>query len=157
MRFHFFFLAAFLSTSVFAQINGEQFLNCFKKASDEVIIELKSEGKTSGVCSHLSQENLDKLVSVFADTDSQNNITWVSSDVMAKVHMIDIYDILKNEVECFKPVTKDTGLIPDLINVKSYHQNMNFTQRTLSKMIDAHIFKVGHDELSKFDFSYCAQ
>ncbi len=157
MRLQIALVATLLTTNVFAKIDGEQFLKCFDKASQEVIQELKVEGKAKGICSHLSEENLNSLITVFADIDAQNNITWVSADEMGKVRARDIYDILKNKVECYKPVTKDTGIIPDLINIKSYHQNMNLTQRAISKMIGTKVFKEGYHELADLNLSYCGQ
>lgn len=157
MRLQIALVATLLTSNVFAKIDGEQFLKCFDKASQEVIQELKAEGKGKGICSRLSEDNINDLVSVFADVDVQNNVTWVSADEMSKVRARDIYDILKNEVECYKPITKDTGIIPDFINIKSYHQNMNLTQRAISKMIGTKVFKEGYHELADLDLSYCGK
>lgn len=148
MRLQLFLVASLLSTNVFAQIDGTQFLDCFKKATQEVIVELKAEGKGKGICSNLSQDNVESLMSILTDVDAEE---------MSKTRAIDLYDVLKNKVECYKPVTKDTGIIPDFINVKSYHQNMNLTQRALSKMIGTKVFKEGYHELADLDLSYCVQ
>lgn len=150
----------------FASMNSRQFLNCFVKASNEVIAENRAgdnEGRKVRICRELSQKNIDaflKKLSVIED----GQIKYYSAKAMNELRLIDLYDYLKNEMNCYGNKVKDQNgsLVGAFVNSASYHRNLDLTEEALNRMAGVEMWDKafspsGYKYLNEFDFSYCEQ
>lgn len=148
-----------VATNAFAKVDGVQFIDCFKKATSEVISEMKAEGKTKGICETLPEKSLAEIIGVFSEINPvTGDLDYISAEDLGEVTARNVYEAIKNKVECFKGSVKGGGLVPGILNTGSYHRNLSLTERALTKMIGVKLFSnKGHKELSKLDLSYCSQ
>lgn len=154
-----------LCSTAMAQINSKQFVECFVRAANEVIQEYRELGskfQQKRICSELSQEYIGRLTEKFSEIDS-GRIIYFSAESMAHERMIDIYEYIKEDMNCYVNAIEGQNdtLLGDIINSPTYHRNLNLTNAALDKMtgvnLRGHFFGKSqmYDTLDKLDFSYC--
>jgi hypothetical protein len=143
-------------------LNSKEFLDCFIKAANESIVEIKeSDDKNSKVriCDELSQDLINKYTSKFTFIDG-GKLYYYSAESMGQEKLIDLYDYMKDEMNCYAPKVSNGGLIPDIINSRTYYRNMELTQMALEKiggveLWDKFFSPSGYKRLNELDLSYC--
>lgn len=154
-----------VSTSALAQINSKEFVNCFVKATNEVIVELQngdSKSKKKRLCEELSQETTDRLIEKFSVIEG-GQLKYYSAKSMGQERMIDIYDYIKNDMDCYGlPLEGQKGsLVGAIANSFAYNKNLDLADAALDRMtgIDLWGSFFGeariYDTLDELDLSYC--
>lgn len=159
------FLMVTLSGSAFAQINSHEFVDCFEKAVNDVIVEIKEEGgDTTRICDRLSDETKSAIAYKYTMYVDDGVAVPYPANIIGKYRMIDFYDYLKDEMDCYglKVEDQNGSLAGALLNSRSYHRNLNLTERALDKMISAEMWDKflspsAYDTLNEFDLSYCKE
>lgn len=151
-----------LTSSAFAQINSIQFVDCFEKAVNETINEIKADGgDTTRICDSLSAQQKDIYIAKFTEVKDGALVSYSAAN-MAQERVIDLYEYMKDDMKCYSDKMKGGGesLVSALVNSKSYKRNTNLTEMAINKMINAEMWDSffspsGYDELGTFDMSYC--
>lgn len=152
-------------SSAMAQLNSKEFVSCFVKAANEVIQEYKDHGTKSQrkrICNELSQQYIDRMTAKFSEIHN-GRIVYYSAESMAQEHMIDIYNYISDDMDCYGNAIEgqNGSLVGALINSGAYRRNLHLTDATLDKMTGinlwGHFFGKSHmyDSLGELDFSYC--
>src|SRR5690606_16681617 len=128
MKLFFIGLLLITSLSARASLNSLEFLECFERASDEVITEIiHSENiSTKRLCEKLSEKDLEMLHFKLSFMKNRE-IRYYSAEEVSELTIQQMYDYLKDHVNCYAPVTKGEGLIDAVINSPSYHRNLKLT------------------------------
>ncbi|MFG1484049.1 hypothetical protein ABMA79_01775 [Halobacteriovorax sp. HFRX-2_2] len=153
-----------LSSSSMAQINSKQFVDCFVKATNEVIADLHvngSKSKKKRLCKELSQEMVDRLIEKFTVIEG-GELKYYSADSMGKERMIDIYDYIKDDMSCYGDAVEGQGgsLFGALANSFAYNKNLKLTDMALDKMAGQDLWDKAfspsiYKNLNDLDLSYC--
>lgn len=154
-----------VSASSFAQINSKQFVDCFVKATNEVIVELQngdSKSKKKRLCEELSQETVDRLIEKFTVVEG-GVLKYYSANSMGQERMVDLYNYIKNDMDCYGlPLEGQKGsLVGAIANSFAYNKNLDLADAALDRMtgIDLWGSFFGeariYDTLDELDLSYC--
>lgn len=156
-------MLSLISGTTYAQIDSKQFVDCFEKAVNDVIIEIKENGgDTTRICDELSPETKDIYIGKFSEIENEQ-IRYYSASDMGQQRIIDLYDYMKDEMDCYGSKVKRSGdLFSALMNSKSYHRNLNLVESALNKMISAKMWDkafspTGYKTINVLNLSYCKQ
>lgn len=151
------------SISSFASLNSKEFVNCFVKAVNETVAELKESGSKNEklrICDELSQNTIDRYIEKFSVIED-GQIKYYSGSSMGQEKLIDLYDYMKDDMDCYGNKVKQTGsLFGAFANSASYHRNLNLTEAALNKMANIEMWDKafspsGYKTLAELDLSYC--
>lgn len=148
-----------------AQINSKKFVDCFVKATNEVIADLKVNGTKSQkkrICDELSQKTVDRLIEKFSVVEG-GRLKYYSAKSMGQERMIDLYDYIKDDMNCYGNALEgqNGSLVGAIANSFSYNRNLKLADKALDKMtgIDLWGSFFGesriYDTLDELDLSYC--
>lgn len=156
---------AVISTSSFAQLNSMEFRDCFVKAVNESIVDLKANGKKSQkkrICDELSQKTIDRITEKLTIVED-GQLKYYSAESMGKERMVDVYDYLKNDMDCYGNAIEgqDGALVGAIINSRSYNRNLKLVDRALDRMAGQDLWGKFfgtsdiYKTLDELDLSYC--
>ncbi|WP_127716345.1 hypothetical protein [Halobacteriovorax sp. HLS] len=153
-----------LTFSSNASVNSKEFVECFVKASNEIIQEIqksdiKSEKKR--MCDHLSQETIDNYLSMFSEIQN-GRLVYYSKESMGAEKIGKLYDYMKDEMDCYKAKGNTASLFGAIANSPTYHRNLDLVESAINRMIgfemwDSFFNPNAYIQLKDIDFSYCSK
>ena len=152
----------FLTFSASASINSKDFVECFVKASNEVISETRLEDEKSDkkrMCNKLSQKTIDSYISKFTEVHN-GELVHYSKESMGSEKIGELYDYKKDEMDCYATKGSTGSLFGAIGNSPTYHRNLDLVQSALDRMIGFEMWgsffsSKAYVQLKDIDFSYC--
>jgi hypothetical protein len=157
-------LVVIATFSANASLDSKAFVDCFVKAANETILEIREIDKKSDkkrMCNQLGQENVDKYISKFSEIQN-GELVYYSKESMGKEILIDLYNYMKDDMNCYAEKGSSASLVGALINGPTYTRNTNLVEAALNKMSglemwDKFFSPSGYNKLEDIDFSYCSK
>lgn len=149
------FIASITMQNVFA-LNSHDFFKCFIKAADEIIYETRvtNQGDKTRICHNLSQETIDSYFEKLTKIHN-GRIYYYSESELNELELIQLYNYMKNDMDCYANKVTPGALINDIINSRTYYRNLSLVEKTLSRMIGEEYDANEYTRLEQLDFSYC--
>lgn len=160
----FLFTSLLFSANAFS-LDGIQLSDCFKKAFDESIHQVKKYARQypediqfeeSRLCPELSLKDLEKIKNDLSEQDplSGKRVPYEQEDVL-KAKIVDLIPFFTDRISCYKQYTKDTGFIEKLVNSIPRDRNKDLVERAIGKIINKKSPKKLDGSLGDFDLGYC--
>lgn len=145
-----------------ASINSKDFVECFVKASNEIITETRLKDDKSDkkrMCNQLSQKTIDKFISKFSEIQN-GDLMYYSAESMAKEKIGELYDYMKDDMDCYATKGSPASLFGAIGNSPTYHRNLNIVESAVDRMIGFEMWgsffkSKAYVQLKDIDFSYC--
>jgi hypothetical protein len=162
-------------------LDGNQFVKCFETAVNQTITEYKTivarkkvetkipadltenrkkqevivtKGDTTRICDQLSKSSIKLIKGDFFEKYNGHEIPYDSEDIlMATVG--DLFESMKLKVNCYKPYTSKTGMIPAVVNKITSIRNTDLTRDALQKMISGDLNTNFNKSLDDMDLKFC--
>ena len=167
MKKLFIFPLLLLSQISFASsIDGKDFVDCFEKAINERIEDIKAENpKIKNICSSFSDEARRKLDDLYTYKGADRNLHFYDRQAMGYESISFHFERIQFNVNCYKELKflpillfKRLGqAVKDAAGGKP-HNDMQLVEDAISKMIGRPMWtENGIDQFGEHDFSYCSE
>ena len=146
-----FLTASVLLTSQMAMaksIDGRTFVQCFEKAFNERIAEVKEKSSKIAMCDIMTDEMRAKLLKAYTYLDGgTSSLLYYNKTANGAESVRSHYDVIKYEFECYE----SSWNMPWLDNT-----NLSLVEETFTKMLGQEMWtNNGSVIFSDLDFNYC--
>ena len=146
-------IAMSMSFAAHASLDSLEFIDCFERAANEVISDIRASNShsTKRICENLPEKDLE-IIHFKLSYMKDRKIQYYSAEDVGALRVQEMYDYLKNHVNCYSAVTKGGGLIDAMINSPTYHRNLKLTKLIMQKITNG---AKSSERISEVDLSYC--
>jgi hypothetical protein len=158
-------VSTFITPFAQASIRSKDFIQCFEKALNERIQEIKDEaevkGKKINICDRMSEKDKIRLIELYTKVGADSELRYYSASSMGAETVRFHFERLMWEVNCYeKPNNIFTAWgrgFSNAIGINK-HTDIQLVEDTFSKMLGQDMWEEnGADRFSDHDFAYCQE